>query len=45
MNQMTAKYPDPNMRRQVCQRLMAESSAGSKTASAGAKKPNPFQKG
>lgn len=42
MNQLGTKYPDPNIRRQVCIRLMGESSStGSNTAN---KKPNPFQK-
>lgn len=40
MAQMTAKYPDPNIRRQVCQRLMQESTTA---AGAGSKpKPKPF---
>lgn len=39
MNQMTAKYPDANIRKQVCQRLMQETNAGGSAAKA---KPKPF---
>lgn len=40
MSQLAGKYPDANIRRQVCMRLMQES-----TTAAGAKpKPNPFGK-
>lgn len=37
MNQMSTKYPDANIRRQVCQRLMQESSANGNKS-----KPKPF---
>ncbi len=38
MTQMTAKYPNPNIRKQVCLRLMQESATGGNTAA----KPKPF---
>lgn len=41
MNQLAGKYPNPNIRKQVCQRLMGETD----TANGGNKKPFPFQKG
>lgn len=45
MNQMTAKYPDPNIRKQVCLRLMGETNAVSSNANKPKPKANPFQKG
>lgn len=48
MNQMTAKYPDPNIRKQVCLRLMGETNAASSNANNKPKpkaNPFPFQKG
>lgn len=43
MNQLTAKYPNPAIRKVVCQRLMGETNVAN--GGSATKKPNPFQKG
>lgn len=40
MTQMTAKYPNPNIRKQVCLRLMQESASAA--GNGGNAKPKPF---
>lgn len=41
MTQLALKYPDPNMRKQVCTRLMQETATSGGPASAAKPKPKP----
>lgn len=44
MSQLALKYPDANIRKQVCLRLVQETSAGG-SSNKPKPKANPFQKG